>query len=156
MKKFFSEQKRCLRQLWAVSFPLFLVRPLAAAETNLPALSPSSLPQVGPSIFRVLGAFALVIAIFLGAVWLLKNWQRLMVQRSRAPKLNVLEVRSLGSRQSLYVVAYEQERFLLASSPNGVNLITQLPPSDGEKTGDELAAARPTFAQALSEVLKKK
>ena len=56
------------------------------------------------------GALALV-WLFLGGVWLFRNWQRLVIQRGRAPKLNVLEIRSLGGRQALYVVGYEAGTF---------------------------------------------
>ena len=38
--------------------------------------------------------------------------------------MNVLETRSLGGRQAIYVIGYEQERFLIASSPAGVNFLS--------------------------------
>ena len=113
-------------------------------------------PDVGTSLLRVMGALALVLGIFLAGVWLFRNWQRLAVQRGRAPKLNVLEIRSLGGRQSICVVGYERERFLLASSPAGVNFLTHLPSaSDGEA---DASAAKPQmlFSQALAQVLKGK
>ncbi len=116
-------------------------------------------------MFRVVGALALVIAIFLGGVWLFRNWQRLVVQRGRAPKLNVLETRSLGGRQAIYVVAYDQERFLLSSSPNGVNLLSHLPAVDAElpntvnavlRGGTVDAGPKISFAQTLMQMLKTK
>jgi flagellar biogenesis protein FliO len=137
----------------------FCVLPAAFAEaTNSaavplgPLVSPS-LPDVGPSVFRVLGALALVIGIFLGGVWLFRNWQRLTLQRGRLPKLNIVETRPLGGRQALYVVGYEQGRFLVASSPAGVSLLSHLP----DATTDEALAenkASPAFAQALAQMLK--
>src|ERR1041385_2849611 len=75
---------------------------LAEATTNSPAVAaPLSLPttsltDVGPSLLRVFGALALVLAIFLGGVWLFRNWQRLVIQRGRTPRLNTLQNRSLG------------------------------------------------------------
>jgi len=114
----------------------------------------NSLPDVGLSLVRVLGALALVLAIFLGGVWLFRNWQRLAIRRGHAPKLNVLEVRSLGGRHALYVVAYENERFLLAASPAGVNLVSHLQP--GEDTPPGTGAPQPSFAQALTQTLKGK
>jgi len=124
----------------------------AAASSFSPALST---PDLGMSLLRVTGALALVIGIFLAGVWLLRNWQRLAVRRGRAPKLNVLEIRSLGGRQSIYVVGYEQERFLLASSPAGVNFLTHLPAASGELESAEMKPAIP-FSQALAQVLKGK
>ena len=125
----------------------------AAASSFNPAMPT---PDIGVSLLRVMGALALVLGIFLACVWLFRNWQRLAVQRGRAPKLNVLEIRSLGGRQSIYVVGYEQERFLLASSPAGVNFLTHLPSAGNE--GESAMETKPqvSFAQALKQVLKGK
>jgi flagellar biogenesis protein FliO len=131
----------------------------AGAETNsitAPLIAPS-LPNAGVSFLRVMGALALVIGIFLCGVWLFKNWQRLAVQRGRAPKLNILESRSLGGRHAVYVIGYEQERFLISSSPGGVNLLSHLPAAAESEAN--IAAGNsptPTFTQALTQVLKGK
>jgi len=129
------------------------------ASTNLPAkLELPPLPAAGPSIIRVMGALALVLGIFFGGVWLYRNWQRLTIQRGRAPKLNVLETRPLGGKHALYVIGYDQERFLLSASPNGVSLITHLPAAekDSAEPTDPTTQAPPSFAQALTKVLKGK
>jgi flagellar biogenesis protein FliO len=138
----------------------FFILHSAFAQTTNSLVAPittSSLPDAGVSFIRVIGALALVIGLFLGGVWFFKNWQRLAVQRGRAPKLNILETRSLGGRQAIYVVGYNQERFLIASSPTGVNLLSHLP---NATEGDPDAAAKnspaPSFAQALTQVLKGK
>jgi flagellar biogenesis protein FliO len=121
-------------------------------------LTTSSLPDVDISSFiRVIGALALVIGLFLGGIWFFKNWQRLAVRRGRSPKLNVLETRSLGGRQAIFVVGYNQERFLIASSQSGVNLLSHLPTAtndEPEATANSLPT--PSFAQALTQVLKGK
>src|ERR1700678_1197538 len=122
---------------------------------NTPLVAPS-LPDSGVSFLRVMGALALVIGIFLGGVWLFKNWQRLAIQRGRAPKLSVLETRSLGGRHAIYVIGYEQERFLISSSPGGVNLLSHLPAATTEAETPASAGTPPTFTQALSQVLKSK
>ena len=120
----------------------------------LPVIAPA-LPEVGPSVLRVLGALALVIGIFLGGVWLFRNWQRIDLQRGNKPKLNIVETRSLGGRQALYVVGYEQGRFLIASSPAGVSLLSHLPDAAVEEASP---AGKPSaaFAQALVQMLKRK
>ncbi len=144
----------------AVAAGLLSVLACPAETTNAAAitLSSPSLPDTGVSFIRVMGALALVIGVFLGGVWLFRNWQRLTLQRGREPKLNVVEVRSLGGRHALYVVGYEQERFLLAASPAGVNLLTHLPPTEmaGEVPSIKSAPPSPSFAQALASVLKGK
>jgi flagellar biogenesis protein FliO len=113
---------------------------------------PLPLPEVGFSALRVLGSLILVLALFLGGVWIYRNWQRVAVYRGRAPQLNILEVKSLGNRHALYLVAYQQQRLLIASSPAGVNLLSHLPEADG----DEVRAPVPTLAQSFRQVLASK
>jgi flagellar biogenesis protein FliO len=132
---------------------------ICSAETvaGSPLLSPS-LPDTTPSIIRVLGALALVIGLFLAGVWGFRNWQRFAV-RGKGPRLNVLEVRSLGGRQALYVVGYEEQRFLLAAAPTGISLLTHLPPAEAvalDQAPDARKSATPilSFPQALAQVLR--
>ena len=120
-------------------------------------LTAPSLPDTSFSVLRVFGALALVLGIFLGGVWLFRNWQRLALQRGRAPKLNLLETRSLGGRQTIHVIGYEQERFLIAASPSGINLLSHLPTAaETEAPSENKSSANPSFAQALSQVIKGK
>ncbi|HVY72322.1 MAG TPA: hypothetical protein VHH73_20475, partial [Verrucomicrobiae bacterium] len=76
-----------------------VIVPVLPAPTSAPA--PESLTW---SIFRVFGALMVVLGVFFGFVWLFRNWQRVLIKQGRAPRLNVLEMRSLGSRHSIYVV----------------------------------------------------
>jgi len=138
----------------------------AAQVPVVPAVNalaiPGTLPDTSASILRVLGALALVISLFLGGVWLFRNWQRLAVRKGRAPRLNVLEVKSLGQRQAIYVVGYQQQRILLASSPAGITLLTHLPEEEEAKTAAAAAtdsaapAVRMSFAEAFQQVLSRK
>jgi flagellar biogenesis protein FliO len=144
--------------------PVLLAAPIALAHgafaetTNAAAVVMApNLPDVGASLLRVFGALGLVIGLFLGGVWLFRNWQRLALRRGgNVPRLNVLEVRSLGGRHALYVVGYEQERFLLASSPAGINLLSHLPSADEVAPTSEAPAQSVSFPQALAQMLKGK
>ncbi len=130
---------------------------LSAQTTNAPLVAPT-LPDTGVSLLRVTGALALVLGLFLGGAWFFRNWQRLAIQRGHAPKLNILETRSLGARQAVFVVGYEKQRFLVATSPAGVNLLSHLPDcetAENETASDKQSGPMP-FAQALARVLKKK
>lgn len=151
--------KRARRAHWLTFALAFISTAAFAADTNslAPKLELPPLPPAGPSIIRVMGALALVLGIFFGGVWLYRNWQRLTIQRGRAPKLNVIETRPLGGKHALYVIGYEQERFLLSASPTGVSLLTHLPAAekDSAETTDTTQAP-PSFAQALTKVLKGK
>jgi flagellar biogenesis protein FliO len=124
----------------------------AAAGIAVPG---SGLPDAGGSVLRVFGALVLVIAIFLGGVWMFRNWQRLSIRKGGAPRLNVIEVRSLGQRHALYVVGYDQQRMLLASSPAGVTLVSHLPAAE-EKETVEAAAPQASFAEAFQQILQRK
>ena len=130
---------------------------LRAADLTNAAAAPfatPSLPDAGPSLLRVLGALALVIGLFLGGAWLYRNGRQIGLRRGRAPRLNILEVRSLGGRQSVFVVGYDQQRFLLGSTPAGINLLSHLPAAAEEEAANGDSAAQPSFAQALVQVLK--
>jgi flagellar biogenesis protein FliO len=125
-----------------------------AAETNAPFGPLLDRPaDVGPSLLRVLGSLAVVLGLFLGGVWLFRNGRTLAFRGGRTPRLNVLESRSLGTRQALYVVGYDQERFLVAATPAGINLLSHLPSANPAETPEE-RPANPSFAQALTQVLK--
>ena len=143
--------KVCRRTLVFISACCLLPAAFAQSTNSAPPL-----PDAGLSLLRVFGALALVIGLFLGGVWLVKNWQRLSVQRGRAPKLNILETRSLGGRHAVFVVGYEQERFLIASSPAGVSLLSHLPNAAEDETPAPEKTTPPSFAQALTRVLKGK
>lgn len=125
----------------------------AGAAEPAPALPSAPLPEVGASVVRVLGGLVFVLTLFFGGVWLVRNWQRVVVQRGQAPKLHVLEVKSLGQRNALYVIGYEQQRLLLSSSPTGVTLLSHLPNAEA---GEAASSAPPNFAAALQQVLTRK
>jgi flagellar biosynthetic protein FliO len=108
------------------------VTAMAAAATTS-----RELPTVGPSIVRLLGAFALVLAILFAAVWVFRHWQRFAPAGSSPRKLQILENRMIGQRQSLFVVRYENQQMLLAASASGISLVTHLP------TAEESAERRP-------------
>ncbi len=121
---------------------------------------PGALPDAGSSVLRVFGALIVVIAIFFGGVWLFRNSQRFTLRKGAAPRLNVFEVRSLGQRQALYVVGYDQQRMLLASSPAGVTLVSHLPTAEESAPAAADAAVpsapQPSFAQAFQQIFQRK
>ena len=128
---------------------------LFAAGTNTVALS-SGLPDVAGSVVRMMAGLAFVLAVFFGGVWLLKNWQRVSRVRNKS-KLNIFEARSLGPRQALYVVGYNQQRFLVAASQAGISLISALPTAEAALE-EELPVTNvsTSFAQVLQTALGRK
>ncbi|MGE3310449.1 MAG: FliO/MopB family protein [Limisphaerales bacterium] len=148
------------------------------AETAFGDATPDTdLPSIGPSLARVLGAFAFVLLLFFGGVWVTRNWRRFGPRSAGIPDLRVLEVRSLGGRQSIFVVGYRNQRMLLASAPTGVTLLSHLPEAEvevevaastGSRVTDESAVgvgdrpdsgvrvAQPDFAAAFRQMLARR
>jgi len=104
-------------------------------------------------LIRMIGSLALVFAILFLGVWIFRNWQSMLRRGGVAPRLRVLEVKSLGARQALYVVGYERQRFLIASSPAGIVILSPLP--DAPEASAEAPVPAPSFADALQKVLGK-
>jgi len=129
---------------------------LSAPATNFfsAPLTPG-LPDTGPSLLRVLGALALVLGLFLGGVWFVRNGRFSALGRRGLAKLNVLETRSLGARQAICVVAYGSERFLIGSTPAGIHLISHLSAdTSSESDGPGQPSSNLSFGQALAQVLR--
>jgi flagellar biosynthetic protein FliO len=129
----------------------------ATTSTNLfsSPLPAAGLADTGPSLLRVLGALALVLGLFLGGTWLVRNGRLSGFGRKASARLNVLETRSLGARQAIYVVGYGQERFLIGSTPAGINLLSHLTPTaEPEADGAGHVVEPPSFSQALVQVLR--
>ena len=144
---------RCLLPAFgaAILLGLTVSAPAAGVEaTNLPPTMPG-LPEVTSSLLRIFGALLLVLALFFGGVWLFRNWQRVAGGGGRPIKLQILEMKAMGNRHALFVVGYEQQRLLVASSPTGITLLDRLPPAVG--TESETVAAPVSFAETLRKLL---
>jgi len=137
---------------------LLLFHPHAMADpaTNAAIQPPFTPPlhDAGLSVLRLIGAFALVIALFFVGIWLFRNWQRVALRHGALARLNVLEAKSLGNRQLLFVVGYDQQRMLVGASPAGITLLALLPEStDGQS---ELPAPTTGFPATLAGFLTRK
>ncbi len=149
----------------ALGLVLLAITTLSAFATDLtsPVVSTNALPpppltempSAAASLFRVLGALALVLAVFFGGVWFFRHWQRTVIARGHDPKLNILETKSLGQRHAIYVVGYEQQRLLIAASPAGVTMLTTLPTASVNAT-EEKPATQASFTDALRQALQRK
>jgi flagellar biogenesis protein FliO len=133
---------------------LFPALTACAQGTNNVALHLDQ-PSITFSLFRVVGALALVFGIFLGGVWLFRNAQKLATaRRGIAPKLHILENKSLGPRHGLYVVGYEKQRFLISCGPTGIAFLSALPAA--QEVAAEPASINPmSFAEVMARVAGK-
>ena len=120
--------------------------------TNAPALP--ALPDTGTSVLRVIGALLVVLALFFAGIWAFRHWQRWAGSvTGRRSRLRIVEAQSLNNRQVLYVVGYDRQRVLIASSPAGVSLLGPLP--DAAESESETVPA-PGFGEVLQKVLNRK
>jgi flagellar biogenesis protein FliO len=159
-----SDRLSLRRHLPTVLLGVFVLTVLAVATVSAQSVLPAKEPvapelpgsaAVAFSLFRVLGALAIVLAVFFGGLWLFRNWQRVLVRNGRPPRLNILELKSLGQRQALYVVGYERQRMLIASSPAGITMLTNLSASD-VNTAEEESTLKPSFTDALRQAIQRK
>lgn len=134
--------------VWLVLAATAAAAPVGA--TNLPPVVPG-LPEVTFSLMRIFGSLVLVLALFLGGVWLLRNWQRVARPGGQPAKLQILEMRALGNRQSVFVVGYEQQRLLVAASPSGITLLDRLPAATLAEV--EAVTTPVSFAETLRKLL---
>jgi flagellar protein FliO/FliZ len=87
-----------------------------------------------PSVWRTMGALAVVLALLAALTWLLRRQQAI---RRTGKGMGVESAISLGERRSLAIVTVEGRRLLVGLAPNNVTLVTELAPL-------------PTFDQAIS------
>ncbi len=128
---------------------------LAFADTNTLALAPTPLPSAAGSVIRMLASLAFVLALFFGGVWLFKNWQRVARIKNKS-KLRIVEAQPLGPRQVIYVIGYQEQRFLVGASQAGVSLISELPEGAMVEEKTETNGAPASFASLLQHALGRK
>lgn len=118
-------------------------------------LKPITSGSMGAAVFRMLGSLLFVVALFFGGAWCFRNMHRFRQAGAPQRKLQVLEARTLGARQAVYVVAFEQQRMLIGSSAQGLTLLTHLP--DGTPQSESTPSIVPvSFGEALMQALGRK
>lgn len=102
----------------------------AVAATPLPASPPA--PDLVATTVRLIGALALIAAIVFGGAWFMRNGQRVVFRRGKPTRLRLVEARSLGQRQALYLVACDDQEMLLAATPTSISLLASIPSRPGD------------------------
>lgn len=114
-----------------------------SAESKLLAPATPGLDDFG----RLLGYVTLLAAAAGAAIYLIKFGIPLQFNRSKDQrKLQVLEMRPLGNRQFLIVVAYEDTRMLLGVTPGKIDYLCPL---------DSLSTTSKDFAQMVEKSEKR-
>jgi flagellar biogenesis protein FliO len=97
--------------------------------------------DAAPSGWRALGSMLLVLGLAGGGLWAFRKWGAGKLPGSGGGRLKVDETLALGDRRFVAILRVDEERFLIALSPNGVTLMTRL---------DSVEAGGPTlFSEAL-------
>ena len=95
----------------------------------------------GGSALRAFGSLVLVLGVAGGALWALRRYGMKRLPGAGGTRLKMEETLALGDRRFVSILKVDDERFLIALSPGGVNLMTRL---------DNVEAGGPTlFSQAL-------
>ena len=81
-------------------------------------------------LVQLIGMLLLVLGLFAACAWSVKRWKLLPQMRGGQNRLQILESKSLGQRNSIMVVGYGDQRFLIGTNSAGIQLLGQLP---GEK-----------------------
>lgn len=105
--------------------------------------TPAQNPASEPSGWRALGSLILVLGLAGGGLWAFRSWGAKHLPGSGGNRLKVEETLALGERRFVSIIKADEEKFLIALSPQGVTLLARL-------DGFETAPTRP-FAQALQE-----
>ncbi len=109
-----------------------LAATVAGEAAGLAAL-PSAPASLAGELLRVLGVLLGLLGLLVGGLHLLRRFR--LTPASRPPYIQVLSTHYLAARQALWVVAVGRQRFLLASSPERVELLTALPPGEEPDPG---------------------
>ena len=79
------------------------------------------------SLVQLIGMLLLVLGLFAAFAWSVKRWRLLPQMRGAQNRLKILETKPLGQRNSLMVVGYGEQRFLIGTNNAGIQLLGQLP-----------------------------
>jgi flagellar biogenesis protein FliO len=82
--------------------------------------------ESGPSGWRALGSLLLVSGLAAGGLWAFRRWGAHKLPGSGGARIKVDETLALGDRRFVSILKVDEERFLIALSPQGVTLMTRL------------------------------
>jgi flagellar biogenesis protein FliO len=94
------------------------------AEDGANAQAPDTSSQ--PSAWRAFTSLVFVLAIAGGGVWALKKWGIKRLPGTGGTRLKVEETLALGERRFVSILKVDDERFLIASYPQGLGLLARL------------------------------
>jgi flagellar biogenesis protein FliO len=80
----------------------------------------------GPSAWRALGSLVIVLGLAGGALFLLRKYGAKRIPGSGGTRIKVEETLALGDRRFVSILSADEEKFLIAMSPQGLTLLSRL------------------------------
>jgi flagellar biogenesis protein FliO len=79
-----------------------------------------------PSAWRAFGSLVFVLGIAGGGIWALRKWGIKRLPGTGGNRIKVEETLALGERRFVSILKVDDERFLIASYPQGLGLLARL------------------------------
>lgn len=118
--------------------PLPALPALALLAAAGPAAAETLPPDIGSSLAQLVGGLAVVVALLLGSLWLIK---RVSGPRGAAGALKVLGAAPVGPRERVVLVELADQVLVLGVTPSSVNTLHTLPLEEFRKHSPRLPAA---------------
>ena len=91
-----------------------------------------------PSGWRAFGSVVLVLGLAGGGLWAFRRWGAKRMPGSGGARIKVEETLSLGDRRFVSILKADDERFLIALSPQSITLLARLDNLDTPSFGNAL------------------
>jgi len=88
--------------------------------------SQAQIEAKAPSAWRAFGSLVFVLGIAGGGIWALRKWGIKRLPGSGGNRMKIEETLAMGERRYVSILKVDDERFLIASSPQGLGLLARL------------------------------
>ncbi len=111
-----------------------------------------------PSAWRAFGSVVLVLGLAGGGLWAFRKWGAKRLPGSGGTRVKVEETLSLGDRRFVSILKADDERFLIALSPQSITLLARLEnletPSFETALDQQLELNRPMAIKDMEALIK--
>jgi flagellar biosynthetic protein FliO len=107
---------------------------MALGIISIPVLAENTgeQPDLFTTSIKTLGALLLVLALIIVAAWAARKYLHFLPKSSaKGDHIQIIAVRALGPKRSIYLLEVEGHRILVGASDGGVSLLKEYPPARG-------------------------
>ena len=108
-----------------------------------------------PSAWRSLGSLIFVLGIAGGGIWALRKWGIKRLPGSGGNRMKVEETLALGERRFVSILKVDEERFLIASYPQGICFLARLEPGFESELDQQIQLQTPIPVRDMEARLKR-